>query len=296
MLVNPNSLVTLQEVRSYLKIPDNQITADTFLQDWIDAISLAIEEFVRGPVRLQDFEDVLYDGNNSEILYVHHAPLFGLLNGTTADLQYRASPSSAWADLVSDVANILIDPARPYCIYLSNAVFPNGRLNIKLSTKAGYGKSTRIINEKIGTGNGVLTAFSGSLHKLAVVKSSVSVVTTIDGPIAVSGTDDGNGAITGTGISAGTIDYETGDISLTFDDFVTNAVAVNVSYRYYAIPGQFTTVAIESVAEKFKESGRGDGRLGQSGQIMPNNAGSNTYFSLSERHKQLLLPFIRQVP
>lgn len=69
------------------------------------------------------------------------------------------------------------------------------------------------------------TTYAGTLGWKPVVPSTLTV--TID---SVVGTDDGEGAITGTGISSGTINYNTGEISITLDSGAT--VAATATYEY----------------------------------------------------------------
>ncbi|GAH72210.1 unnamed protein product, partial [marine sediment metagenome] len=89
-----------------------------------------------------------------------------------------------------------------------------------------------ITDEKIGTGDGSTLVFTHTALKIPVKKSSVKITYTIS-TTKYEAPDDGAGVITGTNCS-GTIDYETGEISLTFtsapDDqteIILNATATN---------------------------------------------------------------------
>jgi hypothetical protein len=79
----------------------------------------------------------------------------------------------------------------------------------------------------VGTGNGALTNFTGTLtpHPMRVSSLTVTAGTII-------GTDNGSGAITGTGITAGTIDYNAGTISITYAVAPANATNVIATFRY----------------------------------------------------------------
>jgi hypothetical protein len=86
-----------------------------------------------------------------------------------------------------------------------------------------------VTNEVLGTGNGVLTTFSGTLaHHSNYVQPGTIAVTAG----SVSGTDNSQGAITGTGITSGTINYKTGAWSITFAAFVPNATNITANYKY----------------------------------------------------------------
>jgi hypothetical protein len=78
----------------------------------------------------------------------------------------------------------------------------------------------------IGVGTGAIAIFSGTLNG-PVLPGSVSVT---DAPDVIVGTDaTGNGQITGAGIS-GTVNYSTGDISVTYAVDPAAAAAIVVTY------------------------------------------------------------------
>jgi hypothetical protein len=78
--------------------------------------------------------------------------------------------------------------------------------------------------QTIGAGDGSNRTFSGTLTDYPVASKSAVVTAG-----TVTGYDDGCGRIYGTGIS-GTINYETGEISVTFSSAPANGVAVKVAY------------------------------------------------------------------
>ncbi len=85
-------------------------------------------------------------------------------------------------------------------------------------------------NETIGTGDGTTTSFSGTLTKTPINTNSVIVYYTIAGT-NYTANDDGNGNITGTNISSGSIDYNTGSISITFSTAPDNGSNITVDYK-----------------------------------------------------------------
>lgn len=99
-------------------------------------------------------------------------------------------------------------------------------INGPFSTLAASNSSFAAIplNQTIGTGNGILLAFSGTLTSLPAIPLSVTVTAG-----AVSGTDNGSGVIAGAGIS-GTINYTSGAVSVTFTVAPAGAVPVVVTY------------------------------------------------------------------
>ena len=84
----------------------------------------------------------------------------------------------------------------------------------------------RVVGESAGTGNGSNTAFTANLGYTPVRPGTIAIVAG-----DVLATDDGNGAITGTGVT-GTINYETGTVTVEFTAAPATGVAVLVDYRY----------------------------------------------------------------
>lgn len=80
--------------------------------------------------------------------------------------------------------------------------------------------------ESAGIGDGSKTTFSTTLGYTPVRAGSVLISAG-----SVSATDDGEGAITGTGLT-GTVNYTTGEISLTFSSAPASDTTVSVHYRY----------------------------------------------------------------
>lgn len=79
-------------------------------------------------------------------------------------------------------------------------------------------------SQVIGTGDGTVTSFSGTLTNKPVCHGSVTV--TAD---TVTLVDDDNGNLKGSG-GSGYLNYKTGEISVTFTDAPANAVNVTVVY------------------------------------------------------------------
>lgn len=84
-------------------------------------------------------------------------------------------------------------------------------------------------SERIGTGNGTATAYSGALRYRNVVPGSLMISTSAGWAF----TDDGNGKLQGDGISAhGTIAYASGGWSLNFEGLPPGNVPFHATYRY----------------------------------------------------------------
>jgi len=133
---NPNAIVSLGVVKSYLKISDN--TQDDNLQTWINMVSDSIERTIRGPVAAQVFQDELHDGDGKSRISVFNTPLISLQHNSPEDVMYREDPLGDWAVLEEEVGYIIIKAEKPWHIHLYQSIFPPGTQNIKLCYRAGY--------------------------------------------------------------------------------------------------------------------------------------------------------------
>lgn len=89
---------------------------------------------------------------------------------------------------------------------------------------------TTVTDEVVGTGNGALTTFSGTLTQ-ATGKRFVFGISLNMNPSGITATDNFEGVISGTGVT-GTINYATGAWTLTFTSAVANATQIRMSYQY----------------------------------------------------------------
>lgn len=89
----------------------------------------------------------------------------------------------------------------------------------------------------LGTGDGSVATFSTTLTRIPVKPLAVNVTAGV-----VTGADDGLGGISGTGIAIGTINYNTGAISVTFSPPPAPGVPVNVVTTTLAGLKQMTVV------------------------------------------------------
>ena len=87
-----------------------------------------------------------------------------------------------------------------------------------------------VTGENLGTGDGSTTSFSGTLVHHPVKASTVAIHYTISST-AYTATDDGNGNISGTECT-GTINYDTGAWSLTFNIAPDDTTDITADYDY----------------------------------------------------------------
>lgn len=94
-----------------------------------------------------------------------------------------------------------------------------------------YYSSEVVFNETLGTGDGTQTTFTGKLDFIPVRPSTIKVVA---GTVVGTDTPTGptTGTISGTGITSGTINYQTGDFSITYATAPASGVKILGTYRY----------------------------------------------------------------
>ena len=84
----------------------------------------------------------------------------------------------------------------------------------------------------IGTGDGSTTTFSSTLSHTPVIPKQLSVNYTIGGEVYVAN-DDGKGNIAGDYISSGTVNYDTGEISIEFSSPPDDGTEIAAGYYSY---------------------------------------------------------------
>jgi hypothetical protein len=137
----------------------------------------------------------------------------------------------AVSSVVSELAVITSSGANLY------QVAPGGTTSVNPIEGALYGTVLAVVGQfvmigdlaaysagaTIGTGNGTQTTFTSVLgNTVPLYPTSVSVT----GGAGQAGNDNGLGVITGTGIASGTVNYDTGAISVTFSAPVPNLTTV----------------------------------------------------------------------
>src|SRR5579871_2050667 len=93
-----------------------------------------------------------------------------------------------------------------------------------------YAGQTAVLAEAYATGAGTAGPFTHTAAHTPIVHGSVSGVLAD----ASTFTDDGNGGITGANVSAGSVNYFTGAMSITTTGH-NQTGAITVSYRYYSL-------------------------------------------------------------
>lgn len=139
----------------------------------------------------------------------------------------------------TEVLNDVLDAISALLVSASNQPGQDFRLSLLYKTvQEVAGVEYAIIDEMVaslassynlGTGNGVLTNFAGTLPNTPVAEGSISIS---DGTQTV--TDDGDGNLQGDVAASGTntIDYTTGALDVTFANAPVGAAAITVTYRY----------------------------------------------------------------
>ena len=101
-----------------------------------------------------------------------------------------------------------------------------------LETENQYYANEVMPPEAVGTGNDVLTNFTMTTSRLPV-GYTVRILTNASGNgYSIVAQDDGSGNVTGAALSAGTIDYTTGDLDITFAVAPASGVLIKIEYHY----------------------------------------------------------------
>lgn len=147
-------------------------------------------------------------------------------NGTLIKIM-TANPAS-YTDMYNDAKNY-----KGRILIKQNRMFLIGREKDKTGFYMSWidaGNYTTVSNEVIGTGDGTLKTFSDTLTFKGTSKKTCFGIVVTDG--VETFTDDFNGVLTGDKGGAGTINYTTGEISVTFNTAVSNSQNITCDYQW----------------------------------------------------------------
>jgi len=137
---------------------------------------------------------------------------------------------------------------------------PNGTIyeilqNVNIPAGVLDSRAVVVTAEVLITAPGVTTVFSLQLLNLNINKNSIAMTHTVPGPTThTDGVDDGNGGLSGTNIASGTIDYDTGEIEITYT--VAPAVGTDILISYtFEVP--ITAFEGQSASDTFSSDGTG---------------------------------------
>jgi hypothetical protein len=143
-------LVTLNQVKMYLNLNTTYDTDDEFLNGSLDGtvtglITLVSDELEEAcGIDIEAVErNVTVDGSGAYLQALPYWPIRSLAGSSEAarlaNLQYRASATSAWADLLTDEDLVFFDPERPWALTLLDSnTFPQGDRNVRIQYNSGY--------------------------------------------------------------------------------------------------------------------------------------------------------------
>jgi hypothetical protein len=120
--------------------------------------------------------------------------------------------------------------------FASTAAYPPGALQFAWNMGGNWvnqqqgasASSIPIIGEVVGVGTGATATFAHTVANLPVVPGTVTITAG-----AVVATDNGQGGLSGTGVVAGTVNYLTGVVSVTYSADPTVALPITMAYSYY---------------------------------------------------------------
>ncbi len=111
MSLTSRSIVTLNEVKSYLKMSTGALDIDTVIEDFIDIVSGRFESETNNKCVTQEVEEIL-DGPWDDTLITTYFPVESLSGDSEserlANLQYRDAAGEAWQNLADDEDYVFI--------------------------------------------------------------------------------------------------------------------------------------------------------------------------------------------
>lgn len=102
--------------------------------------------------------------------------------------------------------------------------------------------------ESLGTGDGIEDSFNGTLTNTQVVRNTLTILAG-----GVTATDDGSGVLTGTDVDSGSIDYDTGAWSITYDAPPGDGTPITANYSYgkWSFTGTLADPAVDPLSLTF---------------------------------------------
>ena len=147
-LEQATDIITLVDVKQYLNIELTDVTNDDLFLSWITQATSRIERFIDQPVVSREAVDIL-DGNGGWTILAKTGRIISLVsNGQPGSLldasainnvQYRTLALDPWQAIVTDAAQIYVDPIAPWKVQLLDwYLFFVGFGNIRLRYNAGF--------------------------------------------------------------------------------------------------------------------------------------------------------------
>lgn len=126
-----NALLTVEEVRAQINVPDSwEAPSIEFL---IDAASDAVEFYCARSFVRATYTNRLFDGTGERYLLADQWPVSSV---TKIEFLESANPE-AWHDVTAETTPV-VDPKSLRLIVLRDRKFPEGLLNVRMTFVAGY--------------------------------------------------------------------------------------------------------------------------------------------------------------
>lgn len=129
-------IVTLDEIKEYLKIDPLDTTHDNFLNRWNGICQGLVEEFCNQRFEVVSITDEITDGTGEKVLYVKNLPIVSVTS-----IKYTTDYVN-WQDFDGEIVN------DRYAIY-STRKFPKGNANFKVTYSAGWQEPPKAIKRVI---------------------------------------------------------------------------------------------------------------------------------------------------
>lgn len=246
-------MITLYDIKSYLKISQDTATHDLTLAAFIKSAKQKIDTYCGRKFSFSEYSDY-YDGNGRNTLYVEAYPIISI-----SSLKYYDDTSGSFKDLIDGTGHTI-----------ANSVYTNGNKiqlrhgytfpvntepkNIEVIYKAGY---------KCMTGSGTMSITAGGKTVTGLSTSFLSEVSASD-ILQCEGQEL-------------EINEVSSDTSLT----VLQAAKTSIQTKSFSIksaPADLQQVMLEMVTLMFQDSAQGKGRLGIASENVGTQATSSYTF------------------
>jgi len=131
MTLSQYSLITLNDVKSYLSISGSNTDTDDVIASLINSVSVLFENYCNKKIMSRTFTDEKYNGDNSNRLFTKQYPIISIIS------IYDDTNWNFEADTLISADNYMIHPDMNN-VYFKNNILSIGIGNIKITYNAGY--------------------------------------------------------------------------------------------------------------------------------------------------------------
>jgi hypothetical protein len=131
MALNALALLTLDEARAAVGLKNS--SSDTDLELIVNALTVAFEIEVRGPLKQRTISDYRLDGNGKNEIMLPFAPI-----QSVTKVEIRNGLDDSVMKVISDTSKFVLKDRERAILLLKEDVFTRGMQNILITMNAGY--------------------------------------------------------------------------------------------------------------------------------------------------------------